>query len=105
MNVRDLLWFLTGMLAAIAGAFVIYPRLRGRPRASWLAALPKWAPGSAALALASAVGWCLWLGGPQPAPRETVTSASVASTSAAHGSGTAESADSMDNGVTELEHR
>jgi hypothetical protein len=105
MNVRDLLWFLTGMLAAIAAAFVIYPWLRERPRASWLAALPKWAPGSAALALASALGWCLWLGGPQPAPRETVTSASVASAIAAHGSGTSESADSTDKAVTELEHR
>jgi cytochrome c-type biogenesis protein CcmH/NrfG len=104
MNVRDLLWFSFGMLIAVAATLFISPWLRERARASWLATLPEWAPGSLALALAGAVGLYLWLGGPQDAPQETVTTASAASAIAAHGGGT-ESPDAMDKAVTALERR
>jgi cytochrome c-type biogenesis protein CcmH len=105
MKAEDVLWFLAGVLAALAATFVIYPWLRERPRAPWLAALPKWALASAALALASAVGLYLWLGSPHPVTSNSVTTTSVADAIAAHASSSSKSAGSMDNAVTALESR
>jgi cytochrome c-type biogenesis protein CcmH len=105
MNAQDVLWFLAGVLAALAATFVIYPWLRERPRAAWLAALPKWALASAALALAGAVGLHLWLGSRQLVTSNSVTTTSVAAAIAAHASSSSKSAGSMDNAVTALESR
>jgi cytochrome c-type biogenesis protein CcmH len=105
MNAQDVLWFLAGVLAALAATIVIYPWLRERPRAAWLAALPKWALASAALALAGAVGLHLWLGSRQLVTSNSVTTTSVAAAIAAHASSSSKSAGSMDNAVTALESR
>ena len=105
MNAQDVLWFLAGVLAALAATFVVYPWLRKRSRAPWLAALPKWALASAALALAGAVGLYLWLGSRQLVTSNSVTTTSVAAAIAAHASSSSKSAGSMDNAVTALESR
>jgi cytochrome c-type biogenesis protein CcmH/NrfG len=105
MNAQNVLWFLAGVLAALAATFVIYPWLRERPRARWWAALPKWALASAALALAGAVGLYLWLGSRQLVTSNSVTTTSVAAAIAAHASSSSKSAGSMDNAVTALESR
>ena len=104
MNAQDVLWFLAGVLSALAAMSVIYPWLRERPRAPWMAVAPKWALACAALVLVVAVGLYFWLGGAQRA-----TSPGVANTSAgvipSHAQGSSQSASSMDNAVTALESR
>jgi cytochrome c-type biogenesis protein CcmH/NrfG len=105
MNAQDALWFLVGVLAAVAATFVIYPWLRERSRAPWLAALPKWSLASAGLILAGVLGLFLWLGSPQLLTRNTVTTTAAAGAVAAHAGSNSTSAGSMDNAVAGLESR
>jgi cytochrome c-type biogenesis protein CcmH len=105
MNALDLMWFLAGVLAAVAAMFVVYPWLRERRRAPGLAALPKWALTSAGLIFAAALGLYFWLGRPQLVTSNTVTPISAEADIAAHTRSGSKSAGSMDNAVVGLESR
>ena len=105
MNELDLLWFLAGVLAAVAATFVIYPWARGLPRAPWLRALPKWSLAAAALVLAGVLGLCLWLGSAQSVTRNSIAATSAPTAGTAHSNGSPQAAGSMDNALTGLESR
>jgi cytochrome c-type biogenesis protein CcmH/NrfG len=105
MNELDVLWFLAGVLAAVAATFVIYPWARGLPRAPWLRALRKWSLAAAALGLAGVLGLCLWLGSAQSVTRNSIAATSAPTAGTAHSNGSPQAAGSMDNALTGLESR
>jgi cytochrome c-type biogenesis protein CcmH/NrfG len=105
MNSQDVLWFVAGMLTAVAATFVIYPRLREHPRAPRWAALPKGVFASAALILAVAFDLYLWLASPQRTTSPSVASTSTAGAITAHANNSSRSAAAMDSVVAGLESR
>jgi len=105
MNAQGVLWFLAGVVTAIAATSVIYPWLRERPRAPWLPPAPKWALTCAALILVVAVGVYTWLGKTQHAKAPEVANTSPAGVTPSHANGSSQPAGSMDNAVTALESR